>query len=219
MSPLRILVVDDHSIVRRGVRALLESENGWSICGEASTGAEAILQAKRLKPDIIVMDISMPELDGLEATRQIHAALPETPILILSMHDSHQHVREMLDAGARGYLLKSDIDRILPVAIQALRQGKNYFSPNVSQIVLDGFLKGSAIRPRQSQQPSQRLTPRQREIVQLLAEGRTNKEIAAILGVSTKTVEAHRAHVMQKLELQSFSDLIRYAVREHIVKL
>lgn len=219
MSSIRILVADDHSIVRRGVRALLESQAGWTICGEAATGAEAILKAKRLKPDIIVMDISMPELNGLEATRQIHAVMPETPVLILSMHESDQHVREMLDAGARGYVLKSDLDRNLYVAIQTLRQGKTFFSAKVSEIVVDGFIKGTANRRRQAQTTHQELTPRQKEVVQHLAAGRINKEIGAILGISTKTVEAHRAQIMRRLELRSFSDLVLYAARENIIDL
>jgi DNA-binding NarL/FixJ family response regulator len=212
-------VADDHSIVRRGVRALLESQAGWSICGEAATGAEAILKAKRLKPDIIVMDISMPELDGLEATRQIHAVMPEIPVLILSMHESDQHVREMLDAGARGYVLKSDLDRNLSVAIQTLRQGKTFFSAKVSEIVVDGFIQGAAKKRQQAQRPSRALTPRQKEVVRLLAEGKTNKEIGVILGISTKTVETHRAQIMRRLELRSFSDLVLYAARENIVNI
>jgi len=219
MTSIRILVADDHSIVRRGVRALLESQAGWTICGEAATGAEAILKAKRLKPDIIVMDISMPELNGLEATRQIHAVMPEIPVLILSMHESDQHVREMLDAGARGYVLKSDLDRNLSVAIQTLRQGKTFFSAKVSEIVVDGFIKGAAKQRQQAHRPSLTLTPRQKEVVQLLAEGKTNKEIGVNLGISTKTVETHRALIMRRLELRSFSDLVLYAARENIVDL
>ena len=151
MTSIRILVADDHSMVRRGVRALLESQAGWTICGEAATGAEAILKAKQLKPDIIVMDMSMPELNGREATRQIHVVMPETPVLILSMHESDQHVREMLDAGARGNVLKSDLDRNLSVAIQTLRQDKTFFSAKVSEIVVDGFIKGAAKRRQQAQ--------------------------------------------------------------------
>jgi DNA-binding NarL/FixJ family response regulator len=219
MASIRILVADDHSIVRRGVRALLESQAGWKICGEAATGAEAILKAKRLKPDVIVMDISMPELNGLEATRQIHAVMPETLVLILSMHESDQHVREMLDAGARGYILKSDLDQNLYVALQTLLEGKKFFSPKVSEIVVDGFLKGAAKQRQQAKQPSPTLTPRQREVVRLLAEGKSNKEIGVILGISTKTVEAHRAQIMHRLELDSFSDLVLYAARENIVEI
>jgi len=219
MAITRILVADDHSVVRRGVRALLESESGLSVCGEAATGAEAILKAKRLKPDIIVMDISMPEVNGLEATRQIHKELPDTPVLILSMHDSDQLVRDTLSAGARGYVLKSDLDRNLSMAVQALRQGKTFFSPKVSEIVLDGFLRTQAGHPPRNKRPSTELTPRQKEVVRLLAEGKSNKEVAGTLGISVKTVEAHRAQIMRKLVLRSFSDLVRYAVREKLVEI
>lgn len=218
MASIRILIADDHSIVRRGVRALLECQAGWTICGEAATGAEAILKAKRLKPDVIVMDISMPELNGLEATRQIHAEMPNTPVLILSMHESDQHVRELLDAGARGYVLKSDLDRTLSVAIQTLRAGKRFFSPKVSEIVVEGFLKGADKRRQQSPKAPLTLTPRQKEVVRLLAEGKINKEIGVILGVSTKTVETHRAQIMRRLELHSFSELVLYAARERIIE-
>jgi DNA-binding NarL/FixJ family response regulator len=219
MALTRILVADDHSVVRRGVRALLESESGWNVCGEAATGAEAILKAKRLKPDIIVMDISMPEVSGLEATRQIHEELPDTPVLILSMHDSDQLVRDALSAGARGYVLKSDLDRNLFVAVQALRQGKTFFSPKVSEIVLDGFLRRQAGPLARDKRPHTELTPRQKEVVRLLAEGKSNKEVAGTLGISAKTVEVHRAQIMRRLGLRSFSDLVRYAVREKLVEL
>ena len=218
MPSTRILVADDHSLVRRGVRALLETQPEWIICGEATTGSEAILKAKRLKPDVIVMDISMPEVNGLEATRQIHEDMPDIPVLILSMHDSDQLVRDVLDAGARGYVLKSDLDRNLFLAIRALRGGKTFFSAKVSEIVLDGFLKTSAPRSRASPPPSPELTPRQKEVVRLLAEGKINKEVADALGIATKTVEAHRAQIMHKLGLRSFSDLVRYAVREKLVE-
>ena len=216
MASIRILVADDHGVVRRGVRALLESQTGWTICGEAATGAEAILKAKRLKPDLVVMDISMPELNGLEATRQIHEAMPTIPVLILSMHDSDQHVREMLEAGARGYVLKADLDLNLSVAIRTLLAGKKFFSPKVSEIVVEGFLTRGAQR---RQQAPRTLTPRQREVVRLLAEGKMNKEIAAILGISRKTAETHRAQIMRKLEFHSFSELVLYAARENIVEI
>jgi DNA-binding NarL/FixJ family response regulator len=219
MAITRILVADDHSVVRRGVRALLESESGLNVCGEAATGAEAILKAKRLKPDIIVMDISMPEVSGLEATGQIHEELPDTLVLILSMHDSDQLVRDALGAGARGYVLKSDLDRNLFVAVQALRKGKTFFSPKVSEIVLDGFLRRQAGALVGDKRPRTELTPRQKEVVRLLAEGKSNKEVAGTLGISVKTVEAHRAQIMRRLALRSFSDLVRYAVREKLVEI
>ena len=163
----------------------------WQVCGEASTGSEAILKAKRLKPDVIVMDISMPEIDGLKATRQIHAEMPKTPVLILTMHESDQLVREMLDAGARGYVLKSDLDQNLFLAIRALRQGNTFFSAKVSAIVLGGFLKDKSNRSKGVPPKPRALTPRQVEVVRLLAEGKTNKEVADALGIATKTVEVH----------------------------
>ncbi len=218
MPITRILLADDHSIVRRGVRALLEGQMEWQVCGEASTGSEAILKAKRLKPDVIVMDISMPEIDGLEATRQIHAEMPKTPVLILTMHESDQLVREMLDAGARGYVLKSDLDQNLFLAIRALRQGNTFFSAKVSAIVLGGFLKDKSNRSKGVPPKPRALTPRQVEVVRLLAEGKTNKEVADALGIATKTVEVHRAQIMRRLALRSFSELVRFAVREKIVE-
>jgi DNA-binding NarL/FixJ family response regulator len=219
MPFVRILVADDHSVTRRGVRALLETKDGWRVCGEAATGSEAILKAKKLKPHVVVMDISMPEVDGLEATRQIHAEMPDVAVLMLTMHDSERVVRDVLAAGARGYVLKSDVDRNLILAIEALQRGKSFFSAKVTEIVVDGYLKNKPARPRATASTATELTPRQKEIVQHLAEGKANKEVAAALGISTKTVEAHRAEIMRKLQLNSFSDLIRYAVRERIVGL
>ena len=217
MVAIRILVADDHSIVRRGVRALLESRPGWSVCGEAETGAEAVYKAKWLKPDVIVMDISMPVMNGLEATRQLHKEMPETPVLILSMHESDQIMREVLLAGARGYVLKSDLDINLLVAIPALHRGKTFFGGKVSQFHLDGILKNVVESPQKPRRPSPRLTLRQKQVVRLLAEGKMNKEIAAALNISMKTVQIHRAHIMQKLALRSPGGLVRYALRNKIV--
>jgi DNA-binding NarL/FixJ family response regulator len=217
MPFVRILVADDHSVTRRGVRALLETKDGWRVCGEAATGSEAILKAKKLKPHVVVMDISMPEVDGLEATRQIHAEMPDVAVLMLTMHDSERVVRDVLAAGARGYVLKSDVDRNLILAIEALQRGKSFFSAKVTEIVVDGYLKNKSARPRATAPTATELTPRQKEVVRHLAEGKANKEVAAALGISTKTVEAHRAEIMRKLQLDSFSDLVRYAVRERIV--
>ncbi len=217
MKPLRILVADDHSIVRRGVRSMLETRKEWTVCGEAGTGAETILKAKRLKPQIVVMDITMPEVNGLEATRQLRQEMPEIAVLILTMHESEQVVREVVSAGARGYILKSDIDRNLLLAIDALSHGKTYFSAKVSEIMLAGFLKNTATGPRAAALPSARLTPRQAAVVKLLAEGKTNKEVATGLGISVKTAETHRTQIMRKLGLSSFSELVRYAVREKLI--
>jgi DNA-binding NarL/FixJ family response regulator len=217
MASVRILVADDHSLVRRGMRALLETKPTWIVCGEAGSGAETILKAKRLKPDVVVMDISMPEVDGLEATRQLHKELPETAVLILTMHETEEVVREVLNSGARGYVLKSDLDRNLLLGVEALAAGRPFFSAKVSEIMLNGYLKNSALWSKPASGRAARPTQRQREVVRLLAEGKTNKEVGVALGISVKTVETHRNQIMRKLELQSFSDLVRYAVREKLV--
>lgn len=217
MSLVRILVADDHGITRRGVRALLETKPGWKVCGEAITGAEAILKTRQLKPDVVIMDFSMPEVNGLEATRQIHAEMPDVAVLILTMHESGQLIREAINVGARGYVLKSDLDRILFLAIPAILRGKNFFSPKASAMVIDGYLKDNGPRPAAAELPSTQLTPRQLEIVRHLAQGKLNKEIAAALNISPKTVEAHRAQIMRRLQLRTFSELVRYAVRQGLV--
>jgi DNA-binding NarL/FixJ family response regulator len=216
MKRVRILIADDHEIVRRGLRALLESQPGWEVAGEAITGRQAVEATKRLLPDLVIMDITMPEMNGLEATRQIRRAVPKTEILILSVHDSEQLVREVLEAGARGYVLKSDAGRDLITAVETLCQHKPFFTAKVSEIMLDGFLKGGVNDPGRVA-PST-LTTREREIIQLLAEGKSNKEIAELLDISVKTVETHRSHIMEKLNLHSISDLVRYAVRNELIQ-
>ncbi|MEW5979394.1 MAG: response regulator transcription factor [Acidobacteriota bacterium] len=213
MKPVRILIADDHEIVRRGLRALLETRPDWEIAGEAVTGLQAVKEAERLAPDLVIMDLSMPDMNGLEATRQIRELVPRAQILILSVHDSEQLVREVLEVGARGYVLKSDAGRDLTAAVEALCQHKLFFSPKVSEMVVEGFLKGGG-----TDQPKDPLTARERQIVQLLAEGKSNKEIAPLLNISVKTVETHRSHVMAKLNLHSMSDLVRYALRNRLVQ-
>jgi DNA-binding NarL/FixJ family response regulator len=213
---LRILVVDDHAVVRRGVRALLESHEGWEVCGEAATGREAVEQSRRLRPDVIVMDLSLPQLNGLEATRQILKDAPDSEVLVLTMHHSEELARDFLEAGARGYLLKSDADQNLIAAVDSLRQHKPFLTSTVTEFVLDDYLRrGEAT---QAQFAAVSITPREREIIQLVAEGRSSKEVAGMLGVSAKTVEAHRANIMRKLRLRSVSDLVRYAIRNKIVE-
>jgi DNA-binding NarL/FixJ family response regulator len=215
VESLRILIADDQEIVRRGLRSLLEGQAGWQVVGEATTGRDALNRVTALKPDVVVMDISMPEMNGLEATRQILKALPKTEILILTMHESEQVVREVLEAGARGYVLKSDAGRSLVAAVDSLRQHRPFFTSRVSEMVLDGHPRGRGEALHES--PRSRLTPRERQIVQLLAEGKSNKEISGALGISVKTAEAHRSNVMRKLDLHSISDLVRYAIRNKIV--
>lgn len=216
MTSLRIVVVDDHAVVRRGVRALLESQPGWEVAAEATTGREAVDVAKRLQPDIVVMDLSLPELNGLDATRQILKESPRTEVLVLTMHHSEELARNVLQAGARGYILKSDADESLIAGIESLRQHKPFLTPKVTEFVLDDYLRRADEQGDDA--PHTPVTAREREIIQLLAEGRSNKEAAAVLGISVKTIEAHRANLMRKLRLRSLSDLIRYAIRNKIVQ-
>ncbi len=215
MGSFRVLIADDHEVVRKGLVSLLQDRPGWQICGEAADGREAVEKAIALKPDISILDIGMPELNGLEATRQILKALPKARVLILTLYDSDQVVREVLDAGAKGFLLKSDATRDLVAAAEALRNDKTYFTSKVAAMVLEGYLKGTAPGARSAGRD--RLTPREREVVQLLAEGKSSKEVAVALGLSVKTAETHRANIMRKLQLHSISDLVLYAVRNHIV--
>jgi DNA-binding NarL/FixJ family response regulator len=213
-SPMRILIADDHDIIRRGVRALLATRQGWEVCAEATTGREAVVKAEEHRPDIVVMDLSMPELNGLEAARRIRKMLPRTEILVLSLHFTDQLVREIVDAGVRGYILKSDTDRDLLTAVEALANHRSFFTTGAAQLILDGVReKGSTpILMRK------RLTSREREIVQLLAEGKSTKEVAVSLGISVKTAETHRANIMRKLEIHSVSELVRYAVKNQMIE-
>ena len=217
---LRILIADDHELARRGIRSLLESHPGWDVCAEAKDGRDAVELATSLKPDLVLLDIGMPNLNGLEAARQILATSPNAAILILTMHDSDNVIREVLRAGARGFLLKSDAGRDLVAAVEALETQKTFFTPRVSQMVLDGFLNREKKRSEIEDvaNPSgDLLTAREREVIQLLAEGRTSKEVAVTLNLSVKTAETHRTNLMRKLGLHSVADLTRYAVRNGIV--
>jgi len=215
--PLRILLVDDHEVVRRGLTVLLGAKPDWEICGEASNGREAVDKALKLNPDVIILDVGMPNLNGLEATRQIVKANPDIRILILTLHDSDTLVQEVLNAGARGFLLKSDAARELVTAVEALQNNKTYFTPKVASMVLDGYLHRKQAKGSEEASPRAKLTPREREIVQLLAEGKSSREVADTLGLSVKTAETHRANIMRKLNLHSVSDLVLYAVRNNIV--
>ena len=218
MSNLRILVADDHEVVRQGVRALIEGHGGWAVCAEACDGREAVEKALQFRPDVVVLDIGMPNLNGLEATHQILRSVPQSRVLILTMHESQQVVREVLEAGARGFLLKSDAGRDLVAAIEALERQKTFFTSKVAEVVLETFLKG---KPRLADEGGIRelLTPREREVVQLLAEGRSTKEVAVTLRLSVKTAETHRSNIMRKLNLRSISQLVLFAVRNNIVPL
>jgi len=212
MTNLRLLIADDHAVVRAGLRTLLESRKGWQVCAEAADGREAVEKAEKHKPDVIILDIGMPLLNGVEAARRIRKALPQSEILILTMHESDELVQQVVEAGARGYILKDEADRVLHAAIDALRQHKTYFSTRVSQAA-DAGGDGDSGRASRS-----RLTPREREILQLLAEGKSNKEVATLLNISVNTAEAHRANIMLKLDFHSLADLVMYAVRNKIVR-
>jgi DNA-binding NarL/FixJ family response regulator len=214
---LRVLVADDHEVVRRGLCSLLHAHLDWMVCGEAADGREAVEKAQQLKPDVVVLDVGMPCLNGLEATRQILKAAPQAKILVLTLHDSDQIAQEVLNAGARGLLLKSDAARDLIAAVEAVSRNKTYFTSKVAAMVLEGYLKGGTAGPQAAPGRS-RLTPREREIVQLLAEGKSTKEVAVVLGVSTKTAETHRSNIMRKLHFHSVSDLVLYAVRNNLVQ-
>ena len=214
--PLRILVVDDHAVVRRGVRSLLESHEGWEVCGEATTGRDAVEQSRQLRPDVVVMDLSLPELNGLDATRQILKDGPGIEVLVLTMHHSEELAGDVLRAGARGYIMKSDADENLITAVDTLRQHKPFLTSAITGFVLDDFIRRGD-NPQADFSPAG-VTAREREIIQLVAEGASNKDAASSLGISVKTVEAHRANIMRKLQLRSVSDLVRYAIRNKIVQ-
>jgi DNA-binding NarL/FixJ family response regulator len=215
-SPLRLLLADDHEIVRQGLRAILEACPNCQVVGEAVDGHQAMAMTKELNPDIVILDLAMPSLNGLDATRQILELYPHTKVLVLTMHESDSVIREVLDAGARGYILKTDAGRDLVAAVESLRRNKTFFTSRVSQMILDGFLK----REHYQDSPSGavRLTPRQRQIVQLLAEGKSSKEIGVALDLSVKTAETHRANIMRKLDCHSVTEVVRYAIRNKIIE-
>lgn len=219
MTPVRILLADDHDLIRRGVKALLESHPGWEVCGEANTGWEAVRKAEQLRPNIAIVDITMPELNGLEAARRIRKASSRTEILIFSMHYSDQLIRDVLDVGVRGYVVKSDSARDLIGAVEALSNHKPFFTPRATELILNNVGhrpdENRAVGPESS---VDRPTAREREIIQLLSEGKTTKEAAAALGISVKTAETHRANVMRKLQVHSVTGLVLYAVRNRIIE-
>ncbi|MFN2621630.1 MAG: response regulator [Chthoniobacterales bacterium] len=214
MKKLRILIADDHPLVRHGLRSVLEAQEGWTVCGEAENGRSAVKLGLELKPDVFLIDVTMPELNGLDATRQICRERPNAPILILTMHESDQLRADLIRAGARGCLLKSDSPRQLLAAVEAIANGNSYFTHRVT-VATDTNARGPN---HTTAQTSARLSAREREIVQLLAEGRTNKEIAALLSIAYKTVDAHRTNIMKRLNMHSVAELVRYAVRERIIQ-
>jgi DNA-binding NarL/FixJ family response regulator len=214
---VRILLADVHDVVRRGLRALLHEHSDWEVCGEASDGREAVDLARELQPDVAIVDLMMPDLNGLETTRQIRKASKRTQVLIFTMHQSEALVHDVLEAGARAYLLKTDAEEHVFTAVEALLRRQPYFSAQISETVLEGFLRsgrqGVGVDPGVP-----RLTPREREIIQLLAEGHRNKKIAETLGISVKTVETHRTTLMRKIGVKSIVDVVRYAVRNNLTE-
>jgi len=217
MGSLRIMIADDHDLVLRGLKTLLETHPGWKVCAEARNGREAVAMAENVKPDIAIMDVSMPDLNGIEAVRRIKKVSPSTEMLVLSMHQTDQLIREIIEAGAKGYIVKSDSDRSLIAAVEALELHKPFFTSSATEIML-GSLRNNGVVSDISKTIRDRLTPREREIVQLLSEGKSSKEVAVVLGISVKTAETHRANIMRKLEIHSVSHLVRYAVRNRIVE-
>jgi len=215
MQNVRILLADDHNILRDGIRLLLERQPGFVVVGEAADGREIVDLAREQHPDVIVMDIGMPNMNGIEATRRIVEKQPETGVVILSMHYDESYVLRSLKAGARAYLLKDALKAELISAIRAVSEGRSFFSPKISRVLQEDYVE--ALNRKDADDTYELLTGREREILQLVAEGKTNKEIASILNVSLYTVDTHRTHILQKLNLHSVPELILYAVRKGII--
>jgi DNA-binding NarL/FixJ family response regulator len=214
ITSVRILIADDHELVRQGMRAILDREPDFEVCGEATTGRQALAKAVELKPDIMILDLGLPEMNGLEVTRRVRSTLPVS-VLIVTVHEADQVVQDAIRAGASGYVLKADAGRTLVEAVRAILRHDEFISERVRATVGPGSTEDQTRRERGT---SGRLTSREREVLQLLAEGRVNKEIAGALGITTNTAETHRARIMAKLEVHSMSELVRYAIRNHIIE-
>jgi len=214
---LKILLVDDHTIVRQGLKALLEAHSGFVIVGEAENGREAVKKAQELSPDIVIMDIAMPVLNGLEATRQIKRALPDTKVLALTMYNDEEYVFQILKSGASGYLIKETAANELITGILSIKSGNPFFSPSISRKIMESYLNED--EDKKGKGESDKLTNREKEVLQLIAEGYTNNEIANLMNISVKTVETHRAHVMSKLDIHDVAGLIKYAIKKGLVVL
>ena len=215
MNPVRIVLADDHTVMRNGLRLLLERQPNLKVVGEAADGRQAVALSESANPDVVIMDIGMPNLNGIEAARQIVTHNPRTAIAILSMHSDESYVIRALKAGARAYLLKDSAEADLLAAVRALSEGKSFFSPAISRILVEDYMR--QLERQGAEDTYELLTNREREILQLLAEGRTNKEVAAMLNLSLYTVETHRTHILQKLNLHNVPELILYAVRKGII--
>jgi DNA-binding NarL/FixJ family response regulator len=216
MDQLRVLIADDHDLIRRGVRDLLAARSGWQVVGEACNGADAVRKAVTLRPDIAILDFSMPELNGPGAAAQIAEKVPETGVVVLTMHDSEQVMREVLQAGARGLVLKSDADRDLVEAVEAVAKKRHFFTTRLSELVFGGYLAGAASREKEKKNPDH-LTGRECEVMRLLADGMSSKEAATRLQISIRTVESHRINISRKLGFNSIAKLVHYAIRHGIV--
>jgi two-component system response regulator NreC len=214
MNKIRVILADDHRILREGIRALIEDQDDMVVVGESEDGMATVKMVAELEPDVVVMDIAMPLLNGLEATRQIHRDFPQVKVLILTMHDNEEYIRQVLAAGALGYVLKDAAARDLLGAIRTVNQGEAILSPAITRLVIEDYLRWGDIRPEDT---TDGLTPREREILQLIAEGYTNKEIAGILSLSIKTVQSHRTNLMNKLDLHDRGELIKYAIQKKII--
>ena len=216
MSRVRLLLADDHTMVRQGLRKLLEERVDWEVVAEASDGREAIKLAEQHRPDVAILDVAMPLLNGIEATRQITKRVPSTRVLVLSMHADEVYVTQVLRAGATGYLLKDSADADLMEAVAAVAQGKSFFSPALARVMLDDYVRQLADKGIVDRFDS--LSEREREIFQLIAEGKTNKEIAGLLGVSPSTIETHRGHILEKLDCHNAAEIVLYAVRRGVIR-
>jgi two-component system response regulator NreC len=215
MNPIRILLADDHNVVRKGLRLLLESQPGFRVIADAADGREAVSLAAQHAPDVVVLDVAMPGLNGIESARQILAKRPETAVVFLSMHSDESYVLKALKAGARAYLLKDSADSDLINAVTAVSEGKAFFSPAISKMLVEDYVR--QMRERAVEDSFDLLTTREREVLQLLAEGKSNKDVAALLNLSLYTVETHRGNILQKLNLHSSAELILYAVRKGVI--
>lgn len=216
MSKLRIMLADDHTLVRQGLRKIIEDRPDWEVVAEAGDGREAVRQAEEHKPDVAIIDVAMPLLNGIETTRQINKRSPATRILVLSMHSDEAYVNQILKAGATGYLLKDSADVDLLQAVAAVSKGKSFFSPAIAKVMLDDYVRQLADKGISDRYES--LSEREREIFQLIAEGKANKEIAVLLSISPSTVETHRARIMEKLDLHSAAEIVLYAVRRGVIR-
>ena len=215
MNSLRIMLADDHSLVRRGIRSLLGARSEWQVCGEATNGRETIQKVNELKPDMLILDLNMPELNGLEVIRHVHKTSPKVEVLVLTVQDSEQVMRQVLEAGARGYMLKSDAGKELMSAVDAVRSHHLFLSSQVSRM-----LRGPSVLPAEHDAVlKEPLSPRERQVLQLLAEGKSTKEIATALEITVKTAETHRSNIMRKLDLHHITELIRYAIRNQVIQI